>query len=221
MLRMDLEMSSTIFFENSAPSMIGLAVGSLAIQSSGKRVSSSISTSRKPASRIALRYAPFSSAPERQPMYAATDRWTAAGSGHTKTMSDTISRPPGLKTRNASRKTFFLSGERLMTQFDTITSTERSAQGRFSISPKRNSTLVKPPFRAFDLAFSIISGVISTPMALPFLPSFLEARKQSSPAPEPRSRSVSPFLREANAIGFPQPRPRLASLGTALRSSFV
>ena len=40
-----------------------------------------------------------------------------------------------------------------------------------------------------------------------------------SPGPEPRSSTVSPGFREASAMGLPHPRPRLAPLGTARRSS--
>jgi len=45
------------------------------------------------------------------------------------------------------------------------------------------------------------------------LPTFFEARKMSSPAPEPKSTTVSPRLRWAVARGLPQESPRLASAG--------
>src|SRR4030042_3301338 len=60
---------------------------------------------------------------------------------------------------------------------------------------------------------------MSTPMTRPFLPTLLAARKQSNPAPEPRSSTVSPALREARATGFPHPSPRLAPSGTLSTSS--
>src|SRR5208283_4869117 len=62
---------------------------------------------------------------------------------------------------------------------------------------------------------------MSTPITLPFIPTFSEARKQSNPPPEPRSRTISPFFNKASAIGLPQPRPRLAPSGTAFRSASV
>jgi len=60
---------------------------------------------------------------------------------------------------------------------------------------------------------------MSTPITFPLSPTFLEARKQSNPAPEPRSRTVSPSLREASATGFPHPRLRFAPSGTDASSS--
>ena len=62
------------------------------------------------------------------------------------TTSDTANRPPGFKTRKASRSTWSLSAERLMTQFEMITSTELSGSGMCSISPFRNSTFSAPDF---------------------------------------------------------------------------
>ena len=40
------------------------------------------------------------------------------------------------------------------------------------------------------------------------------ASRASNPAPEPRSRTVSPGCRAARAVGFPQPKPMLAPSGT-------
>jgi hypothetical protein len=154
-----------------------------------------------------------------QPTYPATDSLTKSGSFLKMTMSETINLPPGLSTRKASPKTLALSGDRFITQLEIITSTELSATGRFSISPRRNSTFSYPPLRAFALAFSSISGVMSTPMTCPVLPTLPDARKQSKPAPEPRSRAVSPSFKDAMAVGLPQPSPRLAPSGTDFISS--
>lgn len=60
---------------------------------------------------------------------------------------------------------------------------------------------------------------MSTPMALPLEPIFVEARKMSKPAPLPRSMTVSPSLRLVMASGLPQLRPRLASSGMLDNSS--
>jgi hypothetical protein len=57
---------------------------------------------------------------------------TATNLGRTSrrmTTSDTANRPPGFRTRNLSRKTASLSTERLITQFEMITSTDRSGSG--------------------------------------------------------------------------------------------
>ena len=67
-----------------------------------------------------------------------------AGTSPCTTTSDTAKRPPGFNTRKASRSTRSLSAERLMTQFEMITSTELSGSGMFSISPFRNSTFSTP-----------------------------------------------------------------------------
>jgi hypothetical protein len=61
--------------------------------------------------------------------------------------SDTANRPPGFNTRNASRSTASLSLERLMTQFEMMTSIELSGKGIASIVPLRNSTFLAPAFR--------------------------------------------------------------------------
>jgi hypothetical protein len=58
--------------------------------------------------------------------------------------SDTANRPPGLSTRNASAMTRSLSADSSITQFEMITSTELSGRGMRSISPFRNSTLMRP-----------------------------------------------------------------------------
>ncbi len=72
-------------------------------------------------------------------------------------------RPPGFKTRKASRNTLSLSAERLITQLEMITSTELSGSGMCSISPLRNSTLAMPDFFLFSLASASISSVMSRP----------------------------------------------------------
>ena len=54
--------------------------------------------------------------------------------------SETAKRPPGRRTRAASRSTASLSPERLMTQLEITTSTDASGSGTSSIVPLRNST---------------------------------------------------------------------------------
>src|SRR6516225_6438794 len=73
-----------------------------------------------------------------------------SGTSPLTTTSDTANRPPGLSTRKASLSTRSLSPERLITQFEMMTSTALSGRGMFSISPFRNSTLVNPLFRLFS-----------------------------------------------------------------------
>ncbi len=68
------------------------------------------------------------SAPATQPTHSSMFRRTAGGSSPCTTTSETAKRPPGLSTRKASASTCFLSAERLITQFDMITSTRRVRQ---------------------------------------------------------------------------------------------
>ena len=77
-----------------------------------------------------------------QPTQSSMSRRMPSGIAPRVTTSDTAKRPPGFSTRNASRSTRSLSADRLMTQFEMITSTELSGSGICSISPLRNSTLV-------------------------------------------------------------------------------
>lgn len=78
---------------------------------------------------------------------------------------------PSFNTRYISRQTFGLSGERLITQLESTTSTLLSGTGRHSISPRRNSTLSRPVrwryCPIFFRALASISGVMSTPITLP------------------------------------------------------
>jgi hypothetical protein len=78
-------------------------------------------------------------------------------------MSETANRPPGFKTRNASASTRRLSAERLITQFEMITSTAASGKGMCSMSPFRNSTLVTPACFWLSRASASISSVMSRP----------------------------------------------------------
>ena len=136
-------------------------------------------------------------------------------------MSETATRPPGFSTRNISRNTAGLSGARLMTQFEMITSTEASGSGSDSIRARWNSTFVTPALIALTFARPIISGVMSMPIALPVGPTFFAASSTSIPPPQPRSTTTSPGLRWAVAVGLPHDSPMFASAGSAASSSGV
>src|SRR5215469_13985376 len=79
-----------------------------------------------------------------QPTHKSMLRRTSSGTSPRVTTSETAKRPPGFRTRNASRNTRSLSPDRLMTQLLIITSTELSGSGMLSISPLRNSTFSTP-----------------------------------------------------------------------------
>ena len=135
------------------------------------------------------------------------------------TTSETAKRPPGLSTRKASRSTRSLSAERLITQFEMMTSTDASGSGISSIVPFRNSTFVTPAFLWFSRASASISSVISRPYALPVGPTRRADSRTSMPPPEPRSSTVSPAFSSASAVGLPQPsEARKASSGRPVAS---
>ena len=150
-------------------------------------------------------------APDTQPAYISAASLSLSGNSPLITTSETQRCPPGFSTLTISEKAFTLSGTRFSTQLLMTTSTESASTGIFSMSPRRNSTLWKWSLSAFILALEIIASVISTPITVPDSPTRALATKQSLPAPEPRSRTASPFLICANSVGIPQPSPRSAS----------
>jgi len=107
--------------------------------------SSVICTSRNPAPARSRCKSFNVAAPPIQPQMRASFFLISSGSLAVATISEMAIRPPGLRTRNASSKTANFSGERLITQFEMMTSTELRSTGKCSISPRRNSTLVYPP----------------------------------------------------------------------------
>src|SRR6266852_3062464 len=165
----------------------------------------SISTCSNPADTSLSRYSFSSSAPATQPTQSRMFCRICGSISPRVTTSETASRPPGLSTRKASRSTRSLSAERLITQFEMITSTELSGSGIFSISPRKNSTFSAPALRLFSLASASISSVISSPYAFPVGPTRLAESKTSMPPPEPKSRTTSPGFNFAKAVGLPQP----------------
>ena len=80
-------------------------------------------------------------------------------------MSETASRPPGFRTRKASRNTCALSGTRLITQFERIDiggvvgdrEVLEFAKTEFDVAPRRSGA-------ALSRALFSISWVMSTPM---------------------------------------------------------
>mmetsp|Transcript_9723 Transcript_9723/g.28734 ORF Transcript_9723/g.28734 Transcript_9723/m.28734 type:complete len:208 (-) Transcript_9723:369-992(-) len=132
-----------------------------------------------------------------------------------RSTSEMEMRPPGARTRFISRYTCGFSGDRLMTQLEITQLATPSPTGRCSISPRRKETLATPSLRAVDRALASISGVMSTPMTWPVLPTCWAAMKQSMPAPLPRSTTTSPGCNAAAMSGLPQPRPRSADWFTS------
>ena len=61
------------------------------------------------------------------------------------------------------------------------------------------------------MAAASMASVISIPMTLPVGPTFSAAIRRSSPAPEPRSRTVCPDSTPENARGLPQPNDDAAA----------
>ena len=79
--------------------------------------------------RVAFRSS-TTEAPARQPQCKVKSRCTSSEGGVAVTTSEMQSRPPLFSTPNASRNTYGLSGDRLMTQLEMITSTLASAKGK-------------------------------------------------------------------------------------------
>ena len=174
-------------------------------------------TSTKPASSRYRSRDAVSGAPATQHASASAvrNRSGTAFDGSRTTTSLTAILPPDLSMRYTSRKTCALSGLKLMTQLLMTQSTVSSAIGRCSISPRRNCTFLDRRADAFCLALYNMSGVMSTPITNPSGPTRSDARKQSTPAPHPRSTIVSPSFGQAKDTGLPQPRPRFASFPAA------
>jgi hypothetical protein len=108
-------------------------------------------TSTKPASLNQPSTRSAGAAPATQPHSNVGSACSSGGSGAMLMTSDTASRPPGLRTRKASRNTCALSGTRLITQFEITTSAVLSAIGRCSSSPQAE----------FDVARIDASGVVA------------------------------------------------------------
>src|SRR5688500_13236869 len=172
----------------------------------------------KPTARRSRMNSCSSSAPATHPIHNSMLLLTGPGTSPRTTTSDTANRPPGLRTRNASARTFFLSADRLITQLEMMTSTDASGRGMRSISPLRNSTFVAPARSLFALASASISSVMSRPYTLPVGPTRFAERRTSIPPPDPRSSTVSPSCSSARAVGFPQ--PSVASIASAGMPAF-
>ena len=158
-------------------------------------------------------------APETHPESSARSARISSGRTAVATTSAIARRPPGFSTRKASRKTAALSGERLITQFERMASTLRSATGRCSISPRRNSTFCRRLWRGVVARLRDHLGRHVHADDAARLADLSAARKQSKPPPLPRSSTVSPGRSAAMAWGLPQPRPRSAPSGTLSRSA--
>src|SRR5262245_38905800 len=89
----------------------------------------STSTSVNPAAVNFDEYSLSSSAPAMHPTHKSMLRRRSAGTVPRTTTSETAKRPPGFRTRNASRSTASLSCDRLMTQFEMMTSTALAGSG--------------------------------------------------------------------------------------------
>lgn len=182
-----------------------------------------IETLVNPAASASRRMSSTSEAPATQPTRASARSLAEPGNGRNKARSEMATRPPSLSTREISRQTWGLSGERLMTQLESTTSTLLSETGRCSISPRRNSTFESPVRSENDAALrralESICAVMSTPMALPVGPTACAARNMSKPAPDPRSITVSPLCRDAMACGLPHDSPKLVPSGRVSRTA--
>mmetsp|Transcript_11434 Transcript_11434/g.30239 ORF Transcript_11434/g.30239 Transcript_11434/m.30239 type:complete len:269 (-) Transcript_11434:215-1021(-) len=167
-----------------------------------------IFTASKPALTSNSAKLPAEGAPATQQASASAVRRCSGMKSVFDTTSLMAIRPPGFSTRNISRHTLSFSGERFMTQLLMTASNSPSVAGRCSISPSRYFTLGR--CFEFSRAFASISCVMSTPTTAPASPTSCAASMQSTPAPHPRSRTLSSDFNDARRTGVPHPTPRFA-----------
>jgi hypothetical protein len=101
-------------------------------------------------------------------------------------------RPPGLSTRNISRNTPTLSGQRLTTPLLITTSATASPTGERLGETLADLDVGKPQLRAPRPVFSRISAVMSMGEDVAPGPTWPAAMSVSKPAPQPTSTTVSP-----------------------------
>eukprot|EP00964_Phaeocystis_antarctica_P033371 scaffold18942_cov63-Phaeocystis_antarctica.AAC.2 len=136
----------------------------------------------------------------------------AAAFGGTLQTSQSCSRPPGLSTRKALRKAASLSTVRLKTPLLMQRSAPLAATTPARLLPSsraaRMNSALPPNSATVASARCSISWVQSTPITLPDGPTILDARRQSWPAPQPRSTTTSPWhggFPSASISGQPPP----------------
>ena len=133
----------------------------------------------------------------------------ADGSGSVSprtTTSDTAKRPPGFSTRKPRASTRRLSADRLMTQLEMMTSTERRAAECASMSPFRNSTFSTPAFALIRRGQR--QHLVGHVEAVGLARSDRRAGRRAARRCRRRSRGRAPSRRRcssASAVGLPQP----------------
>jgi hypothetical protein len=159
--------------------------------------------SRPPPAAVGTR-APPARRP-RTPTHSSMLRRTSAGTSPRTTTSETAKRPPGFSTRNASRSTCRLSAERLITQFEMITSTRRPAAGCLDLALQELHVLRARLARVAPAPAPASRRSCPARTPCPVGPTRFAERSTSMPPPEPRSSTTSPSRSSASAVGLPQP----------------
>ena len=155
-------------------------------------------------------------------LHAAPKRLPACRRPRTTT-SDTAKRPPGFSTRKASAMTRSLSADRLITQFEMITSTELSGSGMLLDLALQELDVRRARTSAGSRARARASRR-SCPGRRPCRSGRRACAESSTsmPPPEPRSSTISPGFSSASAVGLPQPsEASSASAGIAAAWRFV
>src|SRR5437879_6160093 len=117
---------------------------------------------------------------------------------------DVGDRKPAAGLEDAARLTVRLRNDRLMTPFEMTTSTVASGSGMSSIRPSWHAIRI-PEAAACASALRHIVGLRSTPITRPVGPTCHAAMMLSSPAPLPRSSTVSPGWSRLRRCGLPTP----------------
>jgi hypothetical protein len=103
-----------------------------------------------------------------------------------------------------------------MTPLEITTSAQPSATGSVSAKPLRNSTCRRPSAAAVWHDLASISAVMSMPITWPPGPTWPAAMKESNPAPEPTSTTLSPGASRRSENGSPTPaKDSMAASGSA------
>ena len=172
-----------------------------------------IVASRKPADRNSSRKAPPSFAPAIHANQLASSARTDSGNGSLRISSAEWATPPGAMTRPSSSKISVLAGLRLI----RATSIDSSDRGRLSAAARARTMLCTPEVRIPPRARPSIAPLKSIPTTRPSGPTRRAATRESNPAPQPRSSTVSPGANAARIDTFDTPVK--ASTATSGRSS--
>src|SRR5262245_7085370 len=128
-------------------------------------------------------------------------------------------RPPGRSTLASSFAAVARSMTYMRLSEAMITSTLASLTGIASARPSARSTFVMRRPRSRSLALLSISGLMSTALMRPLVPTWFAAQIATAPVPVPRSRTVSPGRRSASLKTCSITGPKRVSISISYTSA--